>query len=389
MGTANFAVSGQIRDLAFLNKDTGFAALNNNDVLLKTTDGGTNWNIVNNFRIWQLCVGDNNTLFGIAVNGSKMYRTFDGGATFDSVGAPGGGYCTFYFVNKDTGWSTGITGIFMTINGGNSFQLVSNQFNCGSIMFFVKQKYNNQYYGFHINNGLHKTTNSGVNWANVTGISTNAINCFFLNKDTGCVTDNPPIGNPRILYTSNGGLNWTIPYSSSISITYLFFSTPLKGWCGTDTSNTILATINVGISWGKQTLPIFNSGHTFFVDSSIGWTSNGFNFNNLAKTTNGGGNISAVETINSTMPSKFRLFQNYPNPFNPSTTIEFDIPQKSFTKLIIYDILGREIVTLVSEVLNLGSYKVNWDVSNYPSGVYFYELIAGDYVATRKMMILK
>jgi photosystem II stability/assembly factor-like uncharacterized protein len=219
-------VSGHIWDLAFFNKDTGFAALDNYN-FLKTTNGGANWNVISSFRIYQMCVADNMTLFGISVDGSRMYRTFDGGATFDSVGAPGGGYCTFYFVNKDTGWSSGLTGIFMTTNSGNSFQLVSTDANCGSILFFVRQKYNNQYYGWHINNGLHKTTNSGVNWVTVGGISINADNVFFLSKDTGWVSDFN-----QVLFTSNSGVNWTIQLISPDNVYEIYFPNKLRGWCG-------------------------------------------------------------------------------------------------------------------------------------------------------------
>jgi photosystem II stability/assembly factor-like uncharacterized protein len=281
-------VSGQIRDLAFLNKDTGFIAMNNNDFLLRTSNAGINWTVIGNFRIQEMCVGDTKTLFGISVDGSRMYRTFDGGATFDSVGAPGGGYCAFYFVNKDTGWSSGLTGIFMTTNSGNSFQLVSTQVTCGSIMFFTKQKYNNEYYGLHINNSLYKTTNSGVNWNVINGISTNAINCFFLNKDTGWVTDRPPLDNYKILFTTNGGLNWVTQLTTGSGVYEIYFANQRKGWCGSGFLE-LFATTDGGLNWGTQTSPIVSPGGLFFADSLTGWANSGYTINNLIKTTNGGG----------------------------------------------------------------------------------------------------
>ena len=85
----------------------------------------------------------------------------------------------------------------------------------------------------------------------------------------------------------------------------------------------------------------------------------------------------------------FRLFQNYPNPFNPSTKIYYHIAQTGFVKLAVYDILGNEVETLVNEEKPIGSYKVNFDATGLSSGIYFYKLQAGDFVQTKKMILLK
>ncbi|MBL7129689.1 MAG: carboxypeptidase regulatory-like domain-containing protein [Ignavibacteria bacterium] len=89
------------------------------------------------------------------------------------------------------------------------------------------------------------------------------------------------------------------------------------------------------------------------------------------------------------IPAEFNLLQNYPNPFNPETTIGFDIPKSTFTQLIIFDALGREITTLVNEELNIGSYQTKWNAESYGSGIYYYQLVASDYTETRKMILLK
>ena len=94
------------------------------------------------------------------------------------------------------------------------------------------------------------------------------------------------------------------------------------------------------------------------------------------------------------IPQKYYLYQNYPNPFNPVTKIKFDIPtdvkrKTSEVKLIIYDILGKEIQTLVNEQLQPGTYEVTFDGSNFASGVYFYQLRSGDFVETKKLVLLK
>jgi hypothetical protein len=88
-------------------------------------------------------------------------------------------------------------------------------------------------------------------------------------------------------------------------------------------------------------------------------------------------------------PTEFALEQNYPNPFNPATTIKFSIPEQSRVTLKIYDVLGREVSTLVNEVRNAGNHEVNFDASNLASGMYIYSIKAGDYNASKKMMLLK
>lgn len=89
------------------------------------------------------------------------------------------------------------------------------------------------------------------------------------------------------------------------------------------------------------------------------------------------------------LPSDFTLYQNYPNPFNPSTKISWQTPVSSWQTLIVYDILGNEVATLVNEYKPAGTYEVNFDASNLSSGVYVYKLVAGSYVSNKKMIVLK
>jgi len=89
------------------------------------------------------------------------------------------------------------------------------------------------------------------------------------------------------------------------------------------------------------------------------------------------------------IPKTFALRQNYPNPFNPSTTIQYDLPTNKMVSLRVYDLLGREVVTLVEKRQEAGSYQVVFDAVNLPSGIYFYRLTAGDFVSSRKMLLIK
>ena len=94
-------------------------------------------------------------------------------------------------------------------------------------------------------------------------------------------------------------------------------------------------------------------------------------------------------TQNSKIPTEYALMQNCPNPFNPTTKIKFDLPKSTQARLIIYDILGREVTKLVNEKLSAGSYEVNWFADFYPSGVYFYRIITKDFSQTKRMVLIK
>lgn len=97
----------------------------------------------------------------------------------------------------------------------------------------------------------------------------------------------------------------------------------------------------------------------------------------------------SVENLPVTLPKEFVLEQNYPNPFNPTTHLRFAIAKFGFVQLKVFDVLGREVATLINEQKSPGTYEVNFNGSNLASGIYFYTIRAGDYKAVRKMSLLK
>jgi hypothetical protein len=147
------------------------------------------------------------------------------------------------------------------------------------------------------------------------------------------------------------------------------FNIPISPYTTADSAQVGLCTFNY--IWGiAPTGPYGNS--ILYVDN--------LSFDNL---------ITSVPLSSSELPSKFNLAQNYPNPFNPSTTISFSLPSKSFVSLKIFDVVGREVATLVSQELSAGNYKQQWNANGMPSGVYFYRLQSGSFTETKKLILLK
>ncbi len=398
-------VSGQIDDMAFLNKDTGFIAMGSINTLMRTLNGGTNWDIIRDFRIYQLEKIDTRTLYAINYDGNKMYRTYDGGTSWDSITA--GGWCGISFINKDTGWASSWSGIYKTINAGLSYSFLSNAVNCGKIVF-LKENYSGDYCGFIIpssSGALFKTSNGGLNWVNVPNpIGSGEYNSiFFLNKDTGWSYYNYNIRPNEFIYTSNGGSSWNTQYidSQRYYSAKIYFANSNIGW-GSRGNYKLYATSTGGSSWGFQTIPISSSNlNLFFIDSLLGWTTGNISTNSIiAKTTNGGGIITyiGIDSNNSTIPIEYKLNQNYPNPFNPSTIISFSLLKENYVTLKIYDLMGKEILMLYdNKFLQSGNYKASIDFNyiNVPSGVYFYTLTvygrsnSSIFKETKKMLYLK
>jgi len=99
--------------------------------------------------------------------------------------------------------------------------------------------------------------------------------------------------------------------------------------------------------------------------------------------------MTGIKQITETVPESYSLRQNYPNPFNPTTKIQFKVAGSKFIKLAAFDMLGKEVETLVNEKLQPGTYEVIWNASQYTSGVYFYRFITEGLIETKSMVLIK
>ena len=154
-----------------------------------------------------------------------------------------------------------------------------------------------------------------------------------------------------------------------------------------DFIGTILRTTDGGQNWITQTSglgsPLYGVS---FTDANNG-TIVGY-FGTILHTTNGGVTFINEELIVE-KPTDYHISNNYPNPFNPSTKIKYSLPQTSNVVIKVFDILGNEIETLVNEEKQTGTYEITWYTENLPSGIYFYRIQAGNFIETKKMLLLK
>lgn len=152
-------------------------------------------------------------------------------------------------------------------------------------------------------------------------------------------------------------------------------------WNGTNWSP-LGSGISGGLAPFVNAMTVFNNGLIVGGDFT---TAGGVSANYIARWELGTG----IKQLNQNIPSGCELKQNYPNPFNPNTIMRFKIKESGFVTLKVYNNSGKEIETLVNEKHSAGEYEVNWDASAYPSGIYFYELTAGDFKEVKKMMLVK
>jgi photosystem II stability/assembly factor-like uncharacterized protein len=156
--------------------------------------------------------------------------------------------------------------------------------------------------------------------------------------------------------------------------------------CGTE--GMTFKSTNGGDAWTAAVLPTKrNLNSIYFYDEKRGFAVG--DSGTILHTENGGDVIVGVGKEPVASPNGFRLEQNYPNPFNPVTIIKYQLKVKSYVTIAVYDLLGRKITTLANQERSAGNYSVQWDATKYSSGVYFYKLKAGNFVETKKLLLMK
>ena len=357
--------------------------------------GGSDISVFDKRNIW-FCTGE-----------GKVYHTSDGGINWevqfkDTVNAPFFNFIKFF--DKDNGIVVGdaISAlspavILKTTDGGNNWISINDNYLIGEFsrdVFFPIEFPSlsvGYYYGSR-NNKLYKTIDGGNSWQIVSlsdGIN-KAYMLKFYNENIGILVSDIHPGNDSIYRTINGGDSWTklslLTNTNHHDIEFLP-SSPSKVWF-TDHDH-LFFSADTGNTWQEVTVisGSLEARNIEFLNDTIGFIlcDNGKFFT----TENNGGIITSIGEKEMIVAENYFLFQNYPNPFNPSTKISWQSPVCSWQSLKIYNVLGKEVAILVDEEKPAGTYEIIWHATNLPNGVYFYKLKTGDFISTKKMILLR
>jgi len=405
-----------LKDIQFIDSLLGYGITGDHtsgdtNYIVKTTNGGNNWFVINTLYQDLSRVEFINENTGYVSGGGNginalFLKTTNGGMNWMDINNSLIGYIDDIFVlNEDTIWYTEertvVGGLFRTTDGGVSW--IRQFYAAGNIPSKIYML--NAQIGFFSSGNasrLNKTTNSGFNWTTISG-ENGFQDIYFADSLIGLKS------NGDVKKTIDGGLTWitqNLPVTSNTGISKFTNVNPdtifgVGGeifYPGNGSRGIIYKTTNSGNDWGYQ-LPdtSFDIGvfyHTDFTNKLNGWCY--FNFNGV-HTVSGGDSITVytnIKNINTKIPNVFTLYQNYPNPFNPFTVIDYELLVKSYVRLIIFDVSGKKIRVLVNQSQNSGSYKILFDGGSLSSGVYFYRLEAEDlkgdrHSVTKKMILIR
>ena len=357
----------------------------NGNYIFAGTDGSGVYLSTNNGTTWTQTTLNNQYVYSFAILGSNIFAGDDGEGVYLST-------------NNGTTW----TQTALNNKAVHSLAVLGNNIFAGT------------WYGY----GVYLSINNGTSWTQtaLNNKSVPSLDVLGNNIFAGTSGDG-------VYLSTNNGTTWT---QTTLNNQYVYSFATLGNniFAGTFSSGVYLSTNN-GSSWtpiglnyeviaslavlGNNIFAGTWNGVYFSTDNGTSWIQKNQGFNpipwvNALLITNDYifagtdgesvwrrplSDFIGIKNISSEIPSEFSLSQNYPNPFNPTTNIRFDLPKNGFVKLILFDALGREVATLVNEKLTPGTYDVNWNGSSYTSGVYYYKLIAGDFVETRKMILIK
>jgi photosystem II stability/assembly factor-like uncharacterized protein len=435
-----------LNSISIINNSTAIA-VGDAGTVLKTTDSGNSWQTVSSNVTDNLLSVSFNGANGIAgaLSQTIIYST-DAGSTWitSQSGFFGGGFWGVQMLDAANAFVAGENSIFAPLFGKStnsgqnwdftSFYLNSNEGRLYGVHFFDPDNGITAASVFTGEGAISMTSDGGANWSTLP-FFTNAL--YSLNFPASQVLVGYAVGSAGIIIkTTNGGNNWTVQQSgTSNTLSGVVFADELTGYAVGE-NGTILKTIsggvipveltsfnaklednNVELSWQTST-ETNNSG--FYVQRKAGseWENLDFvqgygttteehlytyvdNLENLnyrgkiyyrLKQVDNDGSVeySHIAEINySPKPDEFALEQNYPNPFNPTTYIKYSLPEGTHVKLTVYDLLGNEVETLVDGNKPAGTYTAKFNGANLTSGIYIYRLQAGDFVSTKRMVLIK
>jgi len=356
----------QLNAVKFFNEWTGITA--GVGGIWRSTNSGVNWaQVLTSVNINSISFPDNNTGYAVGDSG-KIYQTTDNGLNWIQRGI---GITTkklngVSFPSSNGGWAVGESGkILYTFNGGNSFVTQTTGDSTQDINYIHMVNSTTGYLcGSSNAETFVYTPNGGINWLFTLFLSGNTLNAvsYIPASNSNALA----VGtNGRIRRTTTNGTSWALISSPvSAQLNHVVFLDANTGYIAGNSGN-ILKTTNSGFNWVVDAIITLNNLRSLsFINASTAWAvgSNGVIIRQ-------GIPVGIIQTENEE-PKDFKLYQNYPNPFNPTTIIAFELPENNFIRLVIYDVLGNEVITLVNGEKRPGRYEIIFDGSFLASGIY-------------------
>jgi hypothetical protein len=396
---ASVSVSGSAVHLVWLDYRDGNAEI----YYKRSTDDGSSWET--DLRL------TNNTFDSqspsLSVSGQFLHTVW-----YDNRD---GNYEIYYKRSTDGGTSWG-TDTRLTNNSGQSwYPSVSVSGSSVHVVWYDGRDGNDEIY-------YKRSTDAGLSWGADTRLTNNAAisqrpSVAAAGSDVHVAWTDFRDGSDAEIYfkrSGDGGANWetdtrltnTIGISYNPCITVSGSAIHLVWYDNRDGNQEIYykRSTNSGINWGADTRLTINIPGISYLPSvavsgsavHVVWTDDRNSNYEIYYKRDSTGNPTGIININSEIPDQFSLLQNYPNPFNPVTNIMFGIPETGNVKLVVYNALGTEIAVLVNSRYSAGTYNVDFDASELPSGVYFYRLslsqkgpFSEDYQSVKKMLLIK
>ncbi len=378
-------------DVQFLTHNIGYVVVGRNyspGALWKTANGGFFWDRVFLTSAYLKALHFNDISTGMIVGHKKnLRRTFTGGASWItySIEHDARTLNGVHFINPSTGWIVGDDNLIMqTFDFGSTW---INKWTGSNDVIWNDVFFSTAKTGIVVGSSLTrstiiKTTNAGEVWSEKLNPRGNWLRLSF-SGDVGYIAGNGESGG--LIKTVDFGETWN--YSSGINPVNDVYCIDNNNAFAVGNNGLVIRTTNSGLSWISQETNIsVNLWGIYFLDLNTGWVCGDDGI--VLKTTNGGNPI-GIKQLRNEVPSGFYLHQNYPNPFNPVTSFRFQVAASRKVIINVFNVPGRLVAELFNEQLSPGTYELDFNGSDLPSGIYLYRMQAGDFSETKKMVLVK
>jgi len=388
VANSGLPVSGGDNIHTFISKGDTLYAGTHGAGIIHSLDGGGKWlygNCEMFFNIINALTVKGNKIFTGTDNG--IFVSEDNGNSWNNIdttilNSVINGFLSYD--NRILAFSKG-NGIYSSIDEGNSWNSINNGFTNCNINILVK--YNNNIIAG-TDSGIFSSLDGEFNWQKMNNeLNDKSIKSLAVNGSTIYAGTNQK----GFYFSPDGGISWypKNDFTGIISYEYLSINSILiKG------DTLLIGTSSMNGTSSGLFYSTFNNSTWYHIGRIDGV--NALTYSNSYLIAGGASiwvstyvQIMDVDKINFPSPQTFVLSQNFPNPFNPTTKIKYFIPKTSLVTIKVYDILGKEVTTLVNEEKSPGNYEVEFNGKSLASGIYFYRLQAGGFVETKKMILLK